>query len=75
MELIHDDTDDPNTGTPVRLTQEGHTLWEGYWPGPHRPGEVIHSTDGGRFVFDHHDHGTGGDPEAVYGWVAASGKS
>ena len=25
----------------------------GYWPGPHRPGQSIYSTDHGDFGFDH----------------------
>jgi hypothetical protein len=70
MELIHDDLDDPTTGTRVVLTHDAHTLWEGYWPGPHHPGEEIYSTDRGSFVFDHHDTTGPDDPVAVYSWVA-----
>jgi hypothetical protein len=70
MELIHDDIDDPNTSTRVALTRDRYTVWEGRWPGPHRPAEEIYSTDGGRFVFDYLDTTASGDPVAVYSWAA-----
>lgn len=73
MTTLRDDINDP-AASQVRLTRDHATLWVGRWPGPHRPGEVIRSTDGGRYDFDHHDHGARGGPEAVYSWVAASAR-
>jgi hypothetical protein len=70
LRLIHDDIDDPNTGTRVALTRDGHTVWEGRWPGPHRRGEIIGSTDGGCFVLDYLDTAASGGPVAVYRGVA-----
>ncbi len=52
------------------LTGDHATVWVGRWPRPHHPGEVIHSTDGGRSVFDHHDTAVPGQPVAGYIWVA-----
>lgn len=68
MEQLHDHIDE-QTDDWVRLVRRQATLWLGRWPGPHRPGEVIHSTDGGRFVFDHVDPDADGGPEVVYAWV------
>jgi len=70
MKLISDNIDDGATGARVRLTRDTATRWVGRWPGPHRPGEVIHTTDGGCFAFDHLDPDTPGYPEAVWTWVA-----
>jgi hypothetical protein len=68
MTLLRDDIDDP-AASPVRLTADQVTVWAGRWPEAHQPGAVIHSTDGGRFVFDHHDHRTPGGPEpSTAGW-------
>lgn len=58
-----------STGDWVRLVYKGSVIDVSRWPGPHRPGTVIHASGSGCFVFDHHDHGAAGGPEAVYIWA------
>lgn len=60
---------DNTTGTWVRLVYNTATIALDRWPGPHRPGTAIYTTGAGGFVFDHHDHGAGNGPEAVYIWT------
>jgi hypothetical protein len=61
-----------STGDWVRLVYLSATIGLDRWPGPHRPGSVIHTSGGGCFVFDHLDHGATGDPENVYVWNPTS---
>jgi len=67
MNLIHDDTNDPDRGGWVRLTRGAATLHLNRWAGPDRP---IYSTDYGWSEFDHHDPDAPGGPETVYRWAA-----
>jgi len=68
MRLIHDDPNDPATGDWVRFAIGGSALGEGgYWPGPHRPGQGIYSTDHGDFGFDHR-----GPDAVIYSQTATS---
>jgi len=68
MIIIHHNIDDPTAGPWVRLTRGGVTVSLCRWPSRR---EVIHSTDGGRFMFDHLEPDADGGPEVVYVWVAA----
>ena len=62
---------DPDTaGLWVRLLRAGTTVGLDRWPGPHRPGTVIHTSGAGRFCFSHLDPHADGGPEAVYSWTA-----
>lgn len=60
-------------GDLVRLERDGRAIApEERWPGPHGPGTVIHTTDGGRFEFDHTDTSGSGEVVHVYRWVSDS---
>ncbi len=68
---MHTNKLNDSTGGWVRLVYLSATIGLDRWPGPHGPGTVIHTSGGGRFVFDHHDHGAANGAEAVYIWAPA----
>jgi len=57
---------DDTTGSWARLLRNGATVDLFRWPGPHRRGHAIHTSDGERFCFDRFDTPADGIPEAVY---------
>lgn len=59
---------DDRSGAWVRLVRNGVTVSLARWPGPHRPGEAIVVSDGGRYEFERLDPDADGSPEAVYIW-------
>jgi hypothetical protein len=64
---------DITTGTWVDLVAGDDSGVPQRWPGPHRPGEVIHASGGsGCFCLDRFKVDSGGTPVAVYRWIPTS---
>jgi len=66
MNMLRDQINDPGVGPLVRLVIDTTTVRLDRWPGPHRPGEVIHISGGGLFIFDRVDLAADYDPEVIY---------